>query len=731
MAITDRAASRLVEDRAPILEAGRNCGAIHRSHRVAMLVDGDRYFGALAEVLERARRFVFFACWDLDSRIPLRRGSDGRGKPLRTFLEEIVARQPGLDIYFLNWDFAMIYTFEREHLPLFKLGWTTPAQIRFQMDDEHPVGASHHQKFVVADDRVAFVGGIDLTRTRWDTQEHRPGDPRRITPSGTPYMPFHDVQAAVDGDAARALGDLFRDRWRQATGEVLPALAPPPGDPWPPSVSPDLEDIPVGISQTRPAYRGRPAKSEILDLYLDAVARAERCIYIENQYLTSLAIVDALADSLSRDRGPEIVMVLPKKSEGWLEEKTMNALRRHHLKRLLETDVHQRLRVLYPDVEGLNGDWINVHSKLLIADDRLALFGSANLSNRSMGLDTECNVVVEARGTADRAAIARLRDRLLAEHFGSAPETVSNRIETKGSLIAAVSDLAGGPRTLRPLAPGGAESDIALRHQDLLDPERPTAFDRFVDRFMLEEKTVSKLRGALPLIGIIGGLLLLAALWNIPSLSASLTPGKIAESLREATRHPAAPLLAVAGFVVAGLLSFPITVLFVATALLFDVTLAIPVAMAGCLSSATTTYVIGLHLGRPYVQRIAGDRINGLSKWLARNGLLKTALIRMIPSAPFSVVNVVAGASHLRFRDYLLGTGLGMLPGILAITLLGDLVVRILLDTTPAAVAAFAGLSALLTGLLIWLLKRSRPLEAPRENDEPERRGESRPPRIR
>ena len=120
MGSNEREAALPAEDQAPILEAGRNCGAIHPADRMAMLVDGECYFNALTEVIERAERVLCFACWDIDSRIILKRDAKGKGKPLRLFLEEIVTKKPALHIYFLSWDFAMIYTFEREHLPLFK-----------------------------------------------------------------------------------------------------------------------------------------------------------------------------------------------------------------------------------------------------------------------------------------------------------------------------------------------------------------------------------------------------------------------------------------------------------------------------------------------------------------------------------------------------------------------------------------------------------------------------------
>src|SRR3569832_2150888 len=85
------------------------------------------------------------------------------------------------------------------------------------------MGGSHHQKVVVIDDQLAFAGGLDLTLGRWDTPDHVPDDPRRIELNPAPARPYHDVQVAVSGAAARALGELARERWRCATGKKLRA----------------------------------------------------------------------------------------------------------------------------------------------------------------------------------------------------------------------------------------------------------------------------------------------------------------------------------------------------------------------------------------------------------------------------------------------------------------------------------------------------------------------------
>ena len=212
---------------------GRNCWRVERATKVAFLVDGEEYFGAVRAALAKARRSFFILGWDIDSRMRLvpEGANDGFPEPLGDFLNALVAARRGLRGYVLSWDFAMLYAMEREWLPIFKLDWSTHRRLSFHLDDQHPVGASHHQKIVVVDDAVAFVSGYDLTKVRWDSCGHKQNDPRRVSHDGKPYEPFHDVGIAVGGDCARALGELARERWRRATGKrPKPPSAAPASD---------------------------------------------------------------------------------------------------------------------------------------------------------------------------------------------------------------------------------------------------------------------------------------------------------------------------------------------------------------------------------------------------------------------------------------------------------------------------------------------------------------------
>ena len=660
-----------------ILEEGKNCWRISPARRAAFLIDGEAYFKFLAQAIEAAQRTICIAGWDIDSRVELTRGegSENGRNDLGDFLNAKAERTPELQVYVLSWDFPMLYIRERELLPLFNLGWKTHRRVHFHLDDEHPFGASQHQKFVVIDGCLAFCGGFDLTNNRWDTSGHDPEDPRRTDPDDDAYGPFHDMQMMVDGEAAAALQDLFVDRWCRATGERLRLNRDPSGDPLPENLSPDVKDVEVAVARTLPAFKEREEVKEIEKLYRDAVAAAENSIYIENQYLTSFRIASWLEDSLSLETGPEIVIVLPEKSSGWLEQSTMDALRARYLQKLSDADQNGRLRVFHPVCKDGKSP-VYVHSKVMVVDDRLAVVGSANLSNRSMGFDSECNLAVEAGNTETADAIAALRNRLLAEHLGVAADEFSDILHEKDSMIAAIETLSGSKgRRLKKL-PFHQDLPIdavdIVEDEDLLDPESPIGFDRMMDRFVVDENGRAKIREIVKIAAVLLVLLALAAAWRWTPLSDWIDREKLTIWAEAVRGTPVSFIVVPAAYAVGGLLMAPITLLIGVTAMVFSPPWGTLYALGGCVSNALVTYLLGAVLGRRWVRKLAGRRLNRLSRQMAKQGILAVAVIRNIPVAHFGIVNMVAGASHIRLRDFLLGTALGMLPGIVAITVFTD-----------------------------------------------------------
>ena len=682
---------------ASLFRPGENCCAVAHADRAALLVDGAAYFDAFRHAADLAERSIMILAWDFDSRTWL--GFDAKNEvtaALGDFLNALARRRRRLQVHVLDWDYPMIYGHDREFPPLFGLGWRPHRRVHLRFDDSHPLAGSHHQKIVVIDDKLAFVGGLDLTSRRWDTPEHRPNDPRRMTAS-KPYPPFHDTMLAVDGTAARALADIARKRWRSATGKRVRPVAVA-ADPWPASLAPDFTDVTVGIACTAPAVNGEAGVRHVERLYLDTIARAKRYIYIENQYFTSPKIGEALGARLAQPDGPEIVLVTRLLSHGWLEEMTMHVLRTRLIRDLRAADRYGRFHVYYPHVDGLaEGTCIDTHSKLMAVDDEWLRVGSANLSNRSMGVDTECDVVVEA-AAAPRAAhaIRGARDRLLAEHLGVPPDSVAREIERSGSMSAAIATLRGEGRMLRPLTELQEWSDAVVSAASIADPEQPVSLDSLVEQFAPH----TEVRRAVPLwrTALIGAavLVVLTLAWRYTPLAELVTGDKVIEWAEAFAGYWWAPLAIAAAYTPASITMFPRPLITLAAVVAFGPWLGFLYAMSGILLAALAGYYAGRLFDRNTVRRIAGRRLNRLTEVLCERGLLAMTAVRLVPIAPFAVESIVAGAIRIKPSHLVLGTFFGMLPGTLTATIFGDQIEAALHDPARINYWLIGGVIALL-----------------------------------
>jgi phosphatidylserine/phosphatidylglycerophosphate/cardiolipin synthase-like enzyme len=226
-----------------------------------------------------------------------------------------------------------------------------------------------------------------------------------------------------------------------------------------------------------PEWRGARAVRECAALTADAIAAARKSIYIETQYLTASRLGDLLGAALARADGPEVVIVVTLTSSGPLEQFAMGHNRNRLLRRLIRADRFGRLRVYYPVVPRTGATStecpVLVHSKVMVVDDRFLRVGSSNFNNRSIGLDTECDLALDVGLGANRRAIAGVRDRLLAEHLGVAPADVARAQAEAGSLVGAIDQLNTGERGLRPCAISSKGPTRPVFGTFLLDPEAP------------------------------------------------------------------------------------------------------------------------------------------------------------------------------------------------------------------------------------------------------------------
>jgi len=192
-------------------------------------------------------------------------------------------------------------------------------------------------------------------------------------------------------------------------------------------------------------------------------------------------------------------------------------------------------------------------------------------------------------------------------------------------------------------------------------------------------------------------------LWRFTPLAEFVTPQRLSALLERFRDEPWAPLAIVAAFVVGGLVVFPVLLLIAATTLVFDPVMAFFVALAGTLASAVVTYAVGARFVRGTAQSAFGAVLQKVANALATRGVVAIALIRIVPVAPFSVVNIAAGSIGVRLRDYVIGTILGMAPGLVAITAFGQQLKAVLEHPTPMRVAALIAIVVGWVGLSLGL----------------------------
>ncbi|HEY5600201.1 MAG TPA: VTT domain-containing protein, partial [Candidatus Manganitrophaceae bacterium] len=646
-----------------ILNPGTNCFRISQTQQIDLLIDAAPYYQALYKCITEARESLLFLGWQFDSRVPLLRGEEAKRAryPVEflPLLQAVAEERPSLQIYILAWDHSIVFAPEREWGQARRFNRSKSNQIHFRFDNVHPAGGSHHQKIVVADGTVGFCGGLDICGDRWDTPRHQRRNPLRRNPDGTSYDLFHDAQIAIQGEAVSILEEIFCERWAAATGERpisrgakttrktadLPSSLRLSGGPV--AIS---RTIPIGCcGQTTPIL-------EIARLYEDAIAAAERFILIENQYFTSRRLFEALIKRITRkDRRPiEIVLILPEKTQNWKEHLAIGFEQRRLIQRLETTaKKHGSPLGVYTPVKRGIGDLppqsIYVHSKILIVDHRLLSIGSANTTNRSLGLDTECNITLEAEDDHRREEIALASFTLLGEHLEESVDRVRREFERNGGWVAFLNSACrnGSSGRLKRWNSGDSESWVGQVVPEGLcfDPEAPQP-ETFFERALGGAASPPPFKGkalfkpafllALPLIG------LLLFLFLRPQKEDILFWAGLLKQARDS--RWTIPLF-LTGAVFASLISFPISIVLILGGVLFGALWGTIINWTGALFGATASYLIGQYFGRPLIRRFGGGKIEAVNQWIQKKGFWAILLLRIVGIFPFTIVNICAGTS--------------------------------------------------------------------------------------
>ena len=706
---------------APLVQAGRNCWKVDRADQFSCIQDAADYFKLVREALLAARKTVFILGWDIFANVdllPATAAPEGpipedpkgpnpaglKGPALRkapTKLDELLAfivwRRPQLRCYILIWDYGLLHTLERDPLSRWRLGWRMPRGIRFRFDDYHPVGGCHHQKIVVIDDQLAFCGGIDLTGHRWDTSAHRVDEPARKTPLGAAYEPYHEVQAMVTGPVAAALGQLARDRWRPLGVDRLPPLGGASHDLWPTDVTPDFTDVDVAIARTVPGSDTQPTIRECEALFLDSIAKARQSIVIESQYFTNDTLATSLGTRLREPDGPEVIVVTPRECHGWLEQTTLGAFRDSVFRQLIEADRHHRLRIVYPLASRARGVPTFVHSKVMFVDDVLARIGSANCSRRSMGMDTECDLAVDACGDPGvRAGVRRIRDRLLAEHLGLSPDDVAREIARRGSIRALLDAHEDAERTLARIQLPAEPIPLSDVLRAAADPDEPLAFGAGVESLIPRVDAYSA--GSPLRIWILPGVVLAAAgavAWR--SSASTAQPFQTLQRALDSIPAPSTLWIGAGVFVLGSVVLIPIELLAIGSGVAFGGLRGGLVAFAGSLVGAVAGYAAGRAIGPTGLARWMSRRSYRSGRQLGARGIVGVIVLRLAGVASAGAIHLLCGAGRVPFTRYMVGTVIGLAPPIAVLTGLGALLRQTV--THPSLSSALTTIGA--TGLVI------------------------------
>ncbi|MGH3136002.1 MAG: phospholipase D-like domain-containing protein [Gaiellaceae bacterium] len=369
-------------------------------NRLDVLVDGSEALPAIAKELSAAQSYVYLAGWFFSPELQLSREEEP--VIVRNLLAELAER---VDVRVLSWKGAPIPLFKPSQRDVREM---LDALARHTKIDARADGCTgfmhcHHEKAIVIDGRVAFVGGIDLTMDGGDPYD----TPAHVARGG---IGWHDAAVRVEGPAVADVEQHFRLRWHGATRETLPRQKVPE----------PAGEVEVQINRTIPAgtYRAvRRGDYSILESYSAALRSAERFVYLENQFLWSPEIVAILAEKLRKPPSDDfrLLVLLPARANDGADVSRGQVAAlidaAEETTRFLACTIYARARNLR--------DPVYIHSKIGIVDDRWLTVGSANLNEHSLFNDTEMNVV-----TLDPEVARKTRLRLWSEHLELSLEAV-------------------------------------------------------------------------------------------------------------------------------------------------------------------------------------------------------------------------------------------------------------------------------------------------------------------
>lgn len=697
-----------------IFEPGENCWVESNATFATPLIDCANYYKALHSSIVKAKHSIFIVGWDIDSRIRLIRGEDEAQSSAPSVISDLLKwkaeQTPDIQIYLLRWDSSLAFFAQRELWA--KEAWDekTPDNVKTELDDTIPMGGSQHQKIVVIDDELVFSGGMDVSTNRWDTRDHPVVSEERDGPDGE-YGPLHDVQMVSSGPVVADFSKLVRWRWQRVANETPIAIrdnaninidAPIPAA-WPESYPPIFKNVECALARTIPFMDEVEPAQEVRHMLLDLIGQAESFIYIENQFTTRQEIAEELNRQLKLKPNLNVCIVSSYEPKGKFECEAFWASR-IQFKTILESGISpERVKMTYSSIENMQGKraYKRIHSKVMTIDDKYLVIGSSNLSNRSMTLDTEIDTVLYGNTPENKQSVVNVRNDLLAEHTGRELEDMPAIFEQPNPVEALMQgQIAHGYILTEVRDEIFTEQSTANLFRSLSDPEEPLISIPTPGGTVLPARNPRRrsimIAIGVTIVAVMCGLMYWAS-QSIPWLSSDSINAFLEESRGTYFALPTVLMV----YVVGGILFFPVTVLSLAVAAIFGPIWGPIYGMMGALLSSAILFGIGKLSGNAGLKKLGGPKVAAVDEKLKRSGIVGVAAIRMLPIAPFSLVNLVAGISSIGIIQFLVGTFLGMFPPMIAKGLVGDSIAQIWQNPSVETISYLvAGIA--LWGLMIW-----------------------------
>ena len=378
-----------------------------------------------------------------------------------------------------------------------------------------------------------------------------------------------------------------------------------------------------------------------------------------------------------------------------MESRSMYANRIMFRTILEQGGVADRAIMAYPICrEGEKQTSVRIHSKIMIVDDRLLHIGSANINNRSMGMDTECDIVLIGEDEKACKKISDVRNDLIREHTGYKAEEIDAVINNGGSIDILLRDCPGSRQHLRRIDDSRyADQSFIKLVTFFADPRKPFISSKFTRFHKFIKKDWFKNRRIWIILSTLAAITFLSMLWSYTPLAEYADAEKLADLFEKARNSPLALWVTVV-YIIGGLLFFPVTVMSGAVILVFGAVKGFIFSLAGAIASGVVGYSIGRYLGKDKLYKFF-PRSKKATEKIKDSGVIGVAVIRTLPIAPYSLMNLIFGVVNVSLPAFIMGTALGLAPGKLMLAIFGESIVDVFKQPTGEnvlyAILGFAG----------------------------------------